>query len=75
MATYKISSFYKGSFPVVITVDGEEFVSNELGEIVDPPVKVARLLEGMPEWGRIEGDHPYGPHEVVTGVLKTQVLN
>lgn len=77
MATriYKIGSFYKGDYPVVITIDGDQYESNEFGEFVDPPTKVARLLEGMPEWGRTEGDHPFGPNEIVTGVIRQQVLD
>lgn len=71
---YRIGSFYNGDYPVVVTIDGDQYESDENGVFVDPPQHVAQMLEGMPEWGRIEGDHPFGPNAVVTGVLKQQVV-
>jgi hypothetical protein len=64
MATYKTNQLYRGPLPVKVTIDGDEFISNEEGELVDPPEHVARLLEGMPEWYRAQGDSPFGPNEV-----------
>lgn len=60
MRTYIINrKFYRGRFPAVVTVGGEQLTSNENGEIVDPPLRVAQMLEDMPEWARVQGDYPF----------------
>ena len=66
MATYRIrSSQYNGTLPITVRVEGEEHVSDEEGQFVSPPNHLARALEAMPEWHRVEGDVPWLPGEIV----------
>lgn len=51
--------FYQGRLPVTVTIDGEEYTSTDEGEIVDPPERVAQMLEDMPEWARVRGEYPF----------------
>lgn len=68
MATYQITQLYRGPLPVTVTINADQFESNDEGQIIDPPSFVARLLEGMPEWERVQGDSPFGPREVIAHV-------
>lgn len=62
---FRITNFYTGSLPVTVLVDGSKYTSNEDGEFIDPSLDLARMLEGMPEWDRVEGQSPFGPNSIV----------